>query len=86
MKSHDPLLQVVALAPVGFGQATHEAPQVSTLVLSAQMPAQLWVPLGQRPEHAAAAAMHAPAHSFMPGGQAGTHMVPSQVTAPPLGI
>jgi hypothetical protein len=86
VKSHDPLLQVVAPAPVGFGQATHEVPQLSMLVLSAQRPAQLWVPVGHMPEHAAVAAMHAPAHSFMPAGQAGTHMVPSQVTDPPLGI
>ena len=78
-------MQVVELAPVGNGQDVQEVPQLSTLVLLAQMPEQLWVPLAQTPLHAALLAMHAPAHSFVPDGQAGTHCVPSQVTEPPVG-
>jgi hypothetical protein len=30
--------------------------------------------------------MQAPAHSFIPDGQAPPHMVPSQVAVPPVGI
>ena len=86
VKPHVVPLQVVELAPVGNGQAVHDVvPQLSTLVLLAQMPEQLWVPLGQTPLHAALLAMQAPAHSFMLDGQAGTHCVPSQVTEPPVG-
>jgi hypothetical protein len=86
VKSHVVPSHVVVLAPVGLGHAVHDVvPQVSTLVLVAQMPAQSWVPVRHTSEHAAAAAMHAPAHSFMPVGQAGTHAVPSQVTVPPAG-
>ena len=79
--------QEVALAPVGLGHAVHDVvPQVSALVLAAQIPAQLCVPAGHTPEHAAAASMQVPAQSFMPVGQAGRHVVPSQVTLPPVGI
>jgi hypothetical protein len=73
----------VTLAPVGFGHATHDAPQVLTLVFDAQIPPQSCSPAAHCPEHAAAAAMQAPAHNFMPAGQAGTHAVPSHVTVPP---
>lgn len=66
-------LQEVAFAPVGSGQDVQEVPQLSTLVLLAQMPEQLWVPLAQTPLHDALLAMQAPAHSFIPDGQAGTH-------------
>jgi hypothetical protein len=86
VKSHAVPSQVLALAPVGLGHAVHDVvPQVSTLVLVAQIPAQLWVPVAHTPEHAAAASMQVPAHSFMPVGQAGRHAVPSQVTVPPAG-
>lgn len=47
------------------------------------MPLQLCVPAGQVPLHALAFGMHAPAHSLLPVGQAGTHARPSQVTDPP---
>jgi hypothetical protein len=86
VKSHAVPSHVVALAPVGFGHAAQDvAPQVSTLVFVAQIPEQLWVPAGHTPEQAAAAAMHVPAHSFIPVGHAGTHAVPSHVTVPPAG-
>jgi hypothetical protein len=79
-------LQPVALAPVGFGQEVHEAPQLSTLVFIAQRPPQSWVPVAHTPEQEALVAMHAPAQSLVPVGQLGTHDVPSQVTAPPVGF
>jgi hypothetical protein len=55
------------------------------LVSAAQTPEQLCVPVGHCPEQAALEAMHEPAHTFMPEGQAGTHAVPSQLTVPPAG-
>ena len=86
MKSQAVPSHVVALAPVGFGHAAHDvAPQVSTLVFGAQIPAQLCVPVGHTPEHAVAASMHVPAHAFIPVGHVGTHAVPSHVTEPPAG-
>jgi hypothetical protein len=78
-------LHVVALAPVGFGHAMHDVPQVSTAVFGAQMPLQSCVPVAQAPEHADAASMHIPAHSFVPVGHAGMQLAPSQVTVPPAG-
>ena len=36
-------LQLVELAPVGFGQDVHNVPQLSTLVFEAQRPVQSWV-------------------------------------------
>jgi hypothetical protein len=36
--------------------------------------------------HEALLAMQAPAHSFIPDGQAPPHVVPSQVAVPPVGI
>lgn len=50
------------------------------------MPEQLWVLAGQTPMHAMAFAMHAPLHSLLPSGHAGTQARPSQVTLPPLGV
>jgi hypothetical protein len=86
VKSHAVPSQVVALAPVGLGHAVHDVvPQVLTLVLVAQIPEQLCVPVAQTPEQAAAWAMQVPAHSFIPDGHAGKHAVPSQVTLPPAG-
>jgi len=32
----------VAVIPLACGQGVHEVPQVNTLVLAAQTPAQLW--------------------------------------------
>ena len=83
VKSHAVPSHEVALAPVGRGHARHDVPQLLTLVFDAQMPPQSCEPAAHCPEHAAAMAMHAPAHSFMPAGQAGTHAVPSHVTVPP---
>jgi hypothetical protein len=85
VKSHVFPVQVVVLAPVGLGQAVHEVPHVSMLVFMAQMPPQSCVPVGQSP-HKLSVGTHAPAHSLGPGGHAGTHVVPSQVTEPPVGI
>jgi hypothetical protein len=83
-------LQVVPLqlsaAPAGLGQEVHEIPQVSTLMLIAQTPPQSWVPVGHTPVHEAVPSMHAPAQSFAPGWQLGTHAAPSQVTEPPVGF
>jgi hypothetical protein len=86
VKSHVVPSQVATLAPVGLGHATQPVPHELTLVLDAQMPLQSCVPAGHTPEHAAAMSMHAPAQSFIAAGQTGTHMVPSQVTVPPIGI
>jgi hypothetical protein len=86
VKSHAVPSQVAVLAPVGFGQAVHDVvPQVSTLVLVAQIPAQLCVPVAHTPEHAVAASMHVPAQAFIPVGHVGRHAVPSHVTEPPAG-
>jgi len=85
MKSQFVPSQVVAEAPVGFGQAVHNVPQLSTLVLETQTFEQLCVPLGQTPAHAAELAMQVPAHSFMLLGHMGTQAVPSQDTVPPVG-
>jgi len=86
MKSHDIPLQVESLAPVGFGHAAHDVgPQEFTLVFAAQRPLQSCEPAAHCPEHAITISMHAPAHSFMPVGQAGTHAAPSQLTVPPVG-
>ena len=49
------------------------------------MPPQLWVPAGQLPLQALALGMHAPRHSFIPPGHAGTHAIPSQLTVPSVG-
>jgi hypothetical protein len=38
------------------------------------------------PEHDAAASMQTPAHTFIPDGQVGTHVVPLQVASPPIGF
>jgi hypothetical protein len=87
VKSQVVPLQDVASAPVGFGQAVQDVvPQVSTLVLLTQIWLQLCVPAPQTPEQAAALSMHPmPRHCFLPDGQAGTHMVPSHDTVPPVG-
>jgi hypothetical protein len=86
VKSQAVPLQVVASAPVGFGQATHDVvPQLSTLLFMTQTPPQSWVPAGHTAEQGAAVAMHVPAQSFIPAGQAGTQAVASQVTVPPVG-
>ena len=74
------------LAPVGFAHAAHDVvPHVSTLVFRAQIPEQLCVPAAQTPEQAVAASMQLPAHSFVPVGHAGWHIVPSHATEPPAG-
>jgi len=79
-------LQVVALAPTGFEHEAHEVvPHESTLVFDAHTPLQSCVPFGHTPEQAADAATQAPAHGFIPEGQAGTHAVPLHVTVPPVG-
>jgi hypothetical protein len=86
VKSQAVPLHVVTLAPVGLGHAEQaEVPQVSVLLLLAQIPAHSWVPAGQAPAQAALASMHAPAQLCFPVGQLGTQAVPSQVTAPPAG-
>ena len=78
--------QLVALAPGGLAHPTHDVtPHVLTLVLAAQTPPQLCVPAGHWPEQAAAMSTHAPTHSFIPVGHAGTHAVPSHVTEPSVG-
>jgi len=71
VKSQAVPLQVVALAPVGWGHDAQLLPHEFTLVLEAQMPLQLCVPDGQTPEQAAAVAMHVPEQIFMPEGHAG---------------
>ena len=48
-----------------------------------QIPEQLCVPLGHIPLHAMVLAMHAPLHSLLVPGQAGTQANPSQLTVPP---
>jgi hypothetical protein len=78
-------LQLVDVAPVGKGHDVHAVPQLSTLVLLAQIPEQLWVPVAQTPLQAASLAMQVPAHNFVLDGQAGRHCVPSHVTEPPVG-
>jgi hypothetical protein len=86
VKPHVVPLQLVALAPVGFGQDTHEDPQLSTLESIAQMPLQSCVPVPHTPWHDVLLPMQAPAQILVPDGQAGTHDVPSQVTDPPVGL
>lgn len=86
VKSQVVPLQDVASAPVGFGQAVQDVgPQVSTLVLLAQIWLQLCIPAAQTPEQAAPLSMHRPAQGFWPVGQAGMHAVPLQDTVPPVG-
>ncbi len=86
VKLHVEPLQLVVLAPVGFGQGVQEVPQVSTLVFMAQRPLQLWVPVGHTSEQGAVLAMHAPAQSLVPAGQVTMHCVPSQLAEPPVGF
>lgn len=43
------------------------------------------MPVGQVPQ-TSVLAMQAPLHSFIAAGHAGTQTVPSQVTAPPVGM
>jgi hypothetical protein len=61
------------------------APHDPMLVLDRQTPLQRCVPEVQVPLHGLVAGMHAPRHSWLPPGQAGTHAVPSQLTVPPVG-
>ncbi len=69
---------------MGIGQGMHEVPHELVLVFGWQVPEQSWLPLGQTPEHDAFAAIHVPAHSFIPDGQVPPQLVPSQVAVPPL--
>lgn len=86
MKSQLVPSHVVPLAPTGFEHDVHAVvPHESTLVFDAQTPLQSWVPLGHWPEQAADVATHAPAHGFIPEGQAGTQAVPLHDTVPPMG-
>jgi hypothetical protein len=74
----------VAVPFAGVGQAAQEViPQVAGLVFAAHWPAQMCMP--EAHEQAFALGMQAPAHSFIPEGQAGIQVVPSQVTVPPVG-
>jgi hypothetical protein len=76
----------VALPFIGVEHGVQDAaPHAFGLVFGWQVPEQSWLPLGHTPEHAAVEAMHAPAHSFIPGGQVPPQLVPSQVALPPVG-
>lgn len=85
VKSHEVPLHVAALAPVGLAHPVHDVPHEFALLSIAQMPAQSCVPAGQPPQ-TVAIGMHAPAHSFVPAGQARTQSAPSQDTVPPVGV
>jgi hypothetical protein len=78
-----PLVQLAVPLADGVGQALHEAPQKLVLMSGWQMPPQLCDPAGQTPLHALVVGMHAPAHSLVLAGHAGTQARPSQVTVPP---
>jgi hypothetical protein len=65
--------------------AVHRLPHELTLVLSRQMPLQLWKPLSHMSLQAAVLSMQAPLHGFFPVGQAGTQATPLQLTLPPVG-
>jgi hypothetical protein len=74
----------VAVPFAGIVQAVQDViPQVAGLVFATHWPEQMCMPVAQ--EQAFALGMQAPEHSFMPDGQVGMQVVPSQVTVPPVG-
>jgi hypothetical protein len=76
----------VAVPLAGAVHGVHDVPQLFGLALGWQLPEQSWLPATHTPEQEAVLAMQAPAHSFIPVGQAPPHVVPSQVAVPPVGI
>lgn len=64
VKSHFVPSQVAAAAPVGTGQAVHAVPQELALMLSAQIPVQMCIPVGHMFEQGAVDAIQAPLHSI----------------------
>src|SRR3954465_4443157 len=75
----------VAVPPWGARQALQAVPQKFALLSSAQMPLQLWLPLGQVPVQAWVSGIQALRQSFLPLEQAAPHWVPSQVARPSIG-
>jgi hypothetical protein len=83
VKPHEVPLQV-ALAFAGGVQAEQElGPHVDGLVFCAHCPLQRCSPESQL--QAFPLGMQLPVHSFIPVGQLGWQVVPSQVALPPVG-
>jgi hypothetical protein len=75
----------VASALSGGRQGVQEVPQELTSLLATQFPPQSCLPAGHWPLQAMPVGIHAPAHSWVPPGQALPHFVPSHVAVPPIG-